>query len=133
MNKQLAEINVTDIEFGIDVPITPLGWRVLIQPYQPDPMSEGGIAIPEEAIDNTRILTSVGRIVAMGNKAFTAKTRAGIDMSEIEPMPKVGDWVVFGAYGGLKITRRNGTEYRLLNDDAIMAIARNPKELQFYV
>lgn len=133
MTNEVVFVKPEDDVLEVDCPIKPLGWRVVVRPYRPEKFTEGGIELPEEALDNAQILTFVGQIVDMGNKAFTAVTRAGIDMSEIEPRPKVGDWVLYGSYGGQKIVLKNQTEYRLMNDDAIMAVARDPKEFLIYL
>jgi co-chaperonin GroES (HSP10) len=116
-----------------DIPVKPLGWRVLIRPYRPDDTSAGGIAIPEEALEATEILTFIGQIVDMGNLAFTAKTRSGILMADIEPKPQVGDWVMYGQYGGQNLRLRNGQKYVMMNDDGIMGVARDPKEFLIYL
>lgn len=120
-------------EIEMDCPVKPVGWRVVVRPYRPEEKSAGGLVMPEEVLDNTEILTYVGQIVAMGNLAFTAKTRSGIDMAQVEPRPKVGDWVMYGTYGGQKLSLRNGNNYIVMNDDGIMAIARDPNEFRIYV
>lgn len=115
------------------VPVAVLGWRLLIKPYRPPRHSPGGIEYVEESLDNTEILTNIGQVKAIGSQAFTAKTRSGIDMADIEPRPKVGDWVMFGTYGGTKIEMKSGATYRIINDDAILAIANDPNEFRIYL
>jgi co-chaperonin GroES (HSP10) len=71
-------------------------------------------------------LTYVGQIVAMGSECYKLTTRSGIDMSKIEPKPKVGDWIMFGTYGGQTIRTNTGTKYLVMNDDGIMGIVPDP-------
>lgn len=115
------------------IPALPLGWRILIRPYRPEKVTAGGVELPDEVLDNEEILTYCGQIIDMGNKAFTATTRSGIDMSEIEPKPEIGDWVIYGTYGGQKVRMKGGGTYILINDDAITAIVPDPGVFQYYL
>lgn len=115
------------------LPAMPVGWRILIRPYRPEKFTTGGIALPDEALENEEILTYCGQIVAMGNKAYTAITRSGINMAEIEPKPKVGDWVVYGTHGGQKLRLKGGGMYIATNDDAIVCIINDPLDFQYYL
>ena len=90
-----------DKEIAVELPLQPVGWRVLIRPYKPkETWGDQEIAIASEALESEELLTYIGQIVAMGDQCFKAVTRSGIDMSTIEPKPKVGDWVMYGTYGG---------------------------------
>jgi co-chaperonin GroES (HSP10) len=121
-------------ELVAELPLQPVGWRVLIRPYKPkDTWGESEIAIASEALESEELLTYVGQIVAMGDQCFKAVTRSGIDMSTIEPKPKVGDWVMFGTYGGQAIRMKNNTKYLIMNDDGIMGIVRDPAQFRSYL
>ena len=87
----------------VELPVTPIGWRVLIRPFEPPKESSGGIVLPDEARQSEEHLTYVGQIVAMGDLCYKAQTRSGIDLSHINPKPQVGDWIMYGTYGGQKI------------------------------
>lgn len=115
------------------LPVQPIGWRVLIRPYVPKAQSQGGIALPEEALESEQLLTFVGQVMAMGNQCFQAVTRSGINMKEIDPKPKVGDWIIYGTYGGQKIHTKAGVKYLMMNDDCIMGIVSDPASFRAYV
>lgn len=115
------------------LPVKPIGWRVLVRPYKPSSSSAGGIALPSEALESEQLLTYVGQIVAMGDQCFTAQTRSGIDMSKIADKPKVGDWVMYGTYGGQNIVTKSGTKYLMMNDDGIMGIVADPASFRAYL
>lgn len=121
---------VKDIE--ADIPMIPLGWRVLIRPYEA-PDTVGEIAIPEEAQEAEALLTYVGQVVAMGSECYKAITRSGIDLSKVDPKPKVGDWVIYGAYGGTTIMTKTGIKYLAMNDDCLMGIAPDPTIFRAYL
>lgn len=131
MTEIAFEKPVVDIE--AELPVQPIGWRVLIRPYKPKTTSAGGIELPEEALESEELLTYVGQIVSMGDQCFTAVTRSGIDMDKIADKPKVGDWIMYGTYGGQKIVTKAGTKYLMMNDDGIMGIVKDPASFRAYL
>jgi len=40
----------------------PTGWRILILPYRPPPVTKAGIFIPDKSIDDTQVQTVVGYV-----------------------------------------------------------------------
>ena len=122
-----------DKEIEVELPVVPIGWRVLIRPFEAPETSSGGIALPDEARQSEEHLTYVGQIVAMGDMCYRVITRSGIDMSKIDPKPKVGDWIMYGTYGGQKIVTKAGTKYLLMNDDGIMGIVKDPASFRAYI
>jgi co-chaperonin GroES (HSP10) len=125
LNRPIPDINTC--------PIKPIGWRIVIAPYEPKDTTAGGIVIAEQALESERLLTNCGRIVAMGEAAYRAKTRSGLEMDLWETRPKVGDWVLYGSYGGQRVVMRNGTRYLVTNDDAILAIVNGPEDFKHYL
>lgn len=122
-----------DKEIEAELPITPIGWRVVVRPFRPKSVTAGGIELPEEAIESEELLTYVGQIVAMGDQCFTAVTRSGIDLSTMANKPKVGDWIMYGTYGGQKLVTKTGTKYLVMNDDGIMGIVKDPASFRAYL
>ena len=120
-------------DIDVDLPVIPVGWRVLIRPFEPPSESAGGIVLPDEAKQSEEHLTYVGQIVAMGSECYKIVTRSGIDMSQIDPKPKVGDWIMYGTYGGQKIVTKAGTKYLMMNDDGIMGIVKDPASFRAYI
>lgn len=115
---------VTDIEPVL--PVVPIAWRVLIRAYEVSETTAGGIIKAGETQESEQLLSYVGQIVAMGSECFKLTTRSGIDMSKIDPKPKVGDWIMYGTYGGQSIMTKSGTKYLIMNDDCIMGIVDDP-------
>lgn len=118
----------------------PFKWDVLVMPVQPKPMSKGGLALPQEVMDNQSHLQVIGRIVAVGPLAFKSfKLCAGIpDILRvlfgfrIAGAPKVGDWVMYGRYTGMRF-EFNGTRLVLMNDDTLLADPVEPQNVRVYV
>jgi co-chaperonin GroES (HSP10) len=109
------------------VPI-PLGWKVILMPKQGKTMSEGGIDV-SAASDAEEHLNYIGQILDMGEAAFTARTKSGIDMSAWEARPQIGDFVIYTPYSGMRIRRTGESEESyilLLNDTDIQALIDSP-------
>lgn len=115
------------------LPIQPIGWRVLIRPYEAPETSVGGILFAKDTKESENLLTYVGQVVAMGSECFKAISRSGIDMSQIDPKPEVGDWIMYGTYGGQTIKTKTGAKYIIMNDDGIMGICNDPAALRAYI
>lgn len=122
-----------EAEIEPELPLTPVGWRVLIRPYEPESMTAGGIVKADETLESETLLTYVGQVVAMGSECFKAITRSGIDLSKIDPKPQVGDWVQFGTYGGQTVHTKAGVKYLVMNDDGIMSIVKDPEVFRYYI
>jgi chaperonin GroES len=91
--------------------IKPLGDRVLVEPVEEKEVKKGGIIIPDSAKEKP--MESI--IVAVG----TGKTD---DNGKKVPFEvKKGDRVLVSKYGGTEI-KLNGTEYKILNSDDILAV-----------
>lgn len=131
---------MTDVEFAkpaVDIepelPVQPIGWRVLIRPYEVAASSDAGILYTDETKESEELLSYVGQIVAMGDQCYKVTTRSGINMADINPKPKVGDWIMYGTYGGQTIRTKSGAKYLIMNDDGIMGIVSDPHTFRVYI
>jgi co-chaperonin GroES (HSP10) len=122
-----------DAEIDAELPVVPVAWRVLIRCYEPPSTTASGMIIPAEVMESEELLSYVGQIVAMGSECYKAVSRSGIDMSNIEPKPKVGDWIMYGTYGGQTIRTKTGTKYLMMNDDCVMGIVDDPSVFRVYI
>ena len=116
------------------IPI-PLGWKVIIQPKRGATETAGGIDISAGA-EAEEHLNYVGQIIAMGEAAFCAATKAGIDMGGWKARPVVGDYVLYTPYAGMRIRRAGESEEKyilLCNDTDIQAIIDSPDEYYSWV
>lgn len=123
-----------DSEIEAELPMTPLGWRILVRPYEPkNTWGDTELLIANEALESEKLLTCVGQIVAMGDQCFKAVTRSGIELANMNPKPKVGDWIMYGTYGGQTIYTKSGTKYLVMNDDGIMGFVKDPEAIRAYI
>jgi len=104
-----------------EIPIV-MGWKVIIEPKKGKTESAGGIDVSATRAAQEH-LVYMGTILAMGEAAFTAVTKGGINMNEWEVKPAVGDVVIYSPYGGMQIRPSGCDNYLLLmNDTDIHAI-----------
>ena len=94
----------------------PLHDRVLVQPFDGEEKTAGGIIIPDTAKEKP----SEGKVIAVGPGA---KTEDG----KILPMEvKVGDLVLFGKWSGTEV-KIDGVEYSIMKESDIMGIMSKKK------
>lgn len=83
--------------------IKPLKERVVVEPFEQEEMTSGGIYIPDIAKERP----SKGRIVAAGE----------------ETIVKVGDTVIYGKYSGTEF-KFFDKDYLIMNESDIFAIIK---------
>ena len=86
-------------------------------------VTHGGIHLAQQTVDKERLATVVGYVVKLGPDAY----------GDLNKFPdgawcKEGDWVIFGRYAGARF-RIEGGDMRLLNDDEILAVINDPKDI----
>ncbi len=104
----------------------PVGWRMLILPKQVEEKTASGIYLPDVAKDITQYATQVGYVVAMGPDCYKDPNRFPGG-----PWCKEGDWVIVAKYAGSKFVFE-GTEFKIFNDDEIIAVATDPSGVKPY-
>lgn len=105
-----------------------LGWKVVVLPRKGKTESAGGIDI-SAAADSEAHLNYIGEIIDMGEAAFMARTKSGIDMSAWKRRPEIGDFVIYTPYAGMRIRRSGDGPLEwiiLMNDTDIQAIIDDP-------
>ena len=103
----------------------PTGWRILILPYKGKAKTDGGVLLPDQAVEREALATVCGYVLKMGPLAYQDKDKFGENST---PWCKEKDWVIFGRYAGSRF-RIEGGEVRLLNDDEILATINNPEDI----
>ena len=98
------------------------GWKILVRPIPNAPKTKGGILIPDSTLDQIDLIRSVGRVLAVGPRAYTRE-----DMGN-EPWCKVGDFVLYGRYAGAKISY-GGVKLLFINDDEVITTIKDPAKL----
>ena len=112
---------VTDEELEQQLP-KPVGYRLLIAlPKVEETFGDTGLVKAEKTVYEEKLLTVVGLVLDMGDQAYKDPERYPSG-----PWCNVGDYVLFRANTGTRF-RVNGVEYRLMNDDSIVAVVADPR------
>lgn len=97
--------------------IKPLDLRVLVKPDPVEKKTAGGIILPDQTIEQKEWETCKATLVDCGTNAWSeAKAARGF------VAPEAGARVMVSKYAGVKIKGTDGEEYRLMNDEDIVAV-----------
>jgi|TARA_X000001388_G_C2231141_1_gene123212 co-chaperonin GroES (HSP10) len=99
------------------------GYHVLIRPVAIREKTKGGILLPDKFKDDAKYLTTVGRVLKVGELAYADR-----DRFKGGSWCKPGDYVVYGKYQGDKFSYQ-GIKMILLFDDQILMVIPNPGDL----
>jgi len=114
--------NEEDLPDPKDLPHLP-GYNLLIRPVSVKGITKGGLLLPDSTQDDMAYLTTVGRILALGELAYLDKNKFPKG-----PWCKVGDYVCYGKHTGTKLLYK-GIKLLILFDDQIMMKVNNSKDL----
>jgi|TARA_E500000178_G_C16950085_1_gene720802 co-chaperonin GroES (HSP10) len=101
----------------------PVGYRLLVRPYEGKEKTEGGVYISDTTRDNIQMTTVVGLVIKMGDLCYKDK-----DKFPTGPWCKEGQFVVYGRYSGARFKTKYG-EHRILNDDEIIGTIAKPEDI----
>ena len=99
------------------------GDNILIRPVSIKNVTKGGIFIPDSTRDDMAYLTTVGRVIAVGEVAYQDEIKFPNGA-----WCEVGDYVCYGKHTGTKLFYK-GIKLLVLFDDQIMMKVENPKDL----
>ena len=133
---ELREMNGKKLLTAKDVPLRPILWRLLVQPLPPrKTYGESKLEVTDEVQNAEEILTSVGRVVAMGSFVFKSKTNAGLNLADEPDKPTEGGYILFAQYAGQEIVLEDEqrTKLRIIDDTEILAIVSDPESIRRYL
>jgi chaperonin GroES len=99
--------------------LQPVEYKILIEPEEVEQKSAGGIVLATSTTEKEKMAQVRGRLIAVGGNAFE-------DWKQ--PIPKVGDTVLFAKYAGLVVKAKDGRELRVTNDKDLTAVVTDQKE-----
>ena len=116
---------ITDPEEVKDPEVLPElpGFHVLVRPVSVKSQTKGGILLPDSTKDDISYLTTVGKVVALGDLAYLDK-----DKFPAGAWCNIGDYVCYGKHAGTKLFYK-GVRLILLFDDQITMRVEDPKDL----
>ena len=110
-----------DEELEAQLPI-PVGYHLLVaMPEVEKKYEDSSILKSVDAMNREAVMSIIGLVLGMGAQAYSDKDRFSTGA-----WCEVGDYVMFRANTGTRFNVR-GAEYRLMNDDSIEAVVKDPR------
>ena len=110
-----------DEELEAQLPI-PVGYHLLVaMPEVEEKYEDSNILKAVDVMNREAVMSIIGLVLGMGDQAYSDK-----DRFPSGAWCEVGDYVMFRANTGTRFNVR-GAEYRLMNDDSIEAIVKDPR------
>lgn len=97
--------------------IKPRGYNILVEPKEIEKVTRFGLHLPDEVIEKNEFARQEGVIIAVSPMAFMFD-----DWPKGEPVPKIGDRVMFSKYAADQVKGRDGKTYWILADKSVMAL-----------
>jgi len=101
----------------------PTGWRMVLYPLKLESKTSGGLHLTDDTVEQSQIATNVCKVLKMGSSCYKDKERFPDG-----PWCKEGNWVLITRYAGSRI-RIEGGELRIVNDDEILAVIDDPRDI----
>jgi len=119
------DIWITDEEYSDTPDVLPElpGFHVLVRPVSVKEKTKGGILIPNSTKEDMSYLTTVGKVIKIGNLAYNDK-----DKFPKGPWCKEGDYICYAKHAGQKIQYKE-IKMILLYDDQVIMKVEDPKYL----
>lgn len=92
----------------------PTPGRVLVKPVKKDDVTKGGIYLPDTA---SKEKPQEGEVISVGADAVSNSGQP------IKSPAKVGDTVLFAKWGGEEYKDEDGSEYKFIKFDDIIAVS----------
>jgi co-chaperonin GroES (HSP10) len=96
------------------------GFHVLVQPVSIREKTKGGIILPDKIRDDVSYLTTIGKVLKIGDSAYLDKEKFPNG-----PWCSVGDYVCYGKLSGQKFVYK-GAKLLLIFDDQIIMKVGDP-------
>tara|TARA_Y100000592_G_scaffold64565_1_gene100547 strand:- start:908 stop:1315 length:408 start_codon:yes stop_codon:yes gene_type:complete len=101
----------------------PTGYRIVLFPLKLDSKTKSGIILTDETVAESQITTNICKVLKVGPDAYKDKEKFPTG-----PWCKTDDWVLITRYAGSRI-RIDGGELRIINDDEILAVIDDPRDI----
>ena len=101
----------------------PSGYRIVLFPLKLDSKTKSGIILTDETVTESQLTTNICKVLKVGPDAYKDK-----DKFPTGSWCKEDDWVLITRYAGSRI-RIDGGELRIINDDEILAVIDDPRDI----
>ena len=102
---------------------TPVGWRMVLFPLKLDSKTKSGLYLTDDTVEQSQVSTNICKVLKVGPEAYKDKQKFPSG-----PWCKEDDWVLITRYAGSRI-RIDGGELRIINDDEILAVVDDPRDI----
>jgi co-chaperonin GroES (HSP10) len=85
--------------------------------------TKGGVLLTDDTVTESQVTTNICKVLKMGPECYKDKEKFPSG-----PWCKEGDWVLITRYAGSRI-RIDGGELRIINDDEILAVVDDPRDI----
>ena len=127
-SKRLPPFSAEQLEALGDVAL----WRILVEPYIPP--YKGQVAVDVgQVMEAQRVLSTVGRILQVGEFAYLSKTAAGLELSQAKVRAEVGEYWLFEMYAGQEVNVVSGHKLRILNETDLLVRIKDPDQIKNYL
>ena len=107
----------------------PKGWKVLVEKPKAKEKTAGGIYLADISKEAEDYLSITAKVVSVGPMCWYDKETGKPWIGGAWAQP--GDWVLIPKFTSFRM-EINDKEYRLLNDDEIIATIDDPKGIKVY-
>ena len=101
----------------------PSGYRITLFPLKLDNKTKSGIHLTDETVQESQLTTNICKVLKVGPDAYKDEEKF-----PTRPWCKVDDWLLSTRYAGSRI-RIDGGELRIINDDEILAVIDDPRDI----
>ena len=101
----------------------PTGYRITLFPLKLDSKTKSGIILTDDTVQESQLTTNICKVLKVGPDAYKDKAKFPTG-----PWCKQDDWVLITRYAGSRI-RIDGGELRIINDDEILAVIDDPRDI----
>jgi co-chaperonin GroES (HSP10) len=114
---------ITDAEIQDPTPLPEIpGYHILVRPVSVKGKTKGGILLPDSTKSDMAYLTTVGRVLKVGDLAYQD------DKFSDGAWCKEGDYICYGKHSGNKFMYK-GVQLLLIFDDDVKMVVEDAKDL----
>lgn len=114
---------ITDAEIQDPTPLPKIpGYHILVRPVSVKGKTKGGILLPDSTKSDMAYLTTVGRVLKVGDLAYQD------DKFSNGAWCKEGDYICYGKHSGNKFMYK-GVQLLLIFDDDVKMVVEDAKDL----
>lgn len=115
------KIQLTDEQIEAQLPV-PAGYHLLVAlPEVEETYGDSGLIKSAKLVQEEHVMSMIGVVIDMGAQAYADKERFPTGA-----WCEKGDFIMFRPNSGTRF-KVAGQEYRLLNDDSVQAVVKDPR------